>query len=116
MRLCLTPPPLRKTRHITYARATPPTAQRGPLQRVSGLGVDVHDHRLRHRCNSEKHLSQLVDRRQTAAAGDNGQKRDVARGAAQDGVVVGRQHLLEGRQDEVGTAPASARRGSRRSC
>ena len=59
----LTPSPLRKTRYSTYARPTPPTAQRGPLQRVSGLGVDVHDHRQR--CNSEKHprVSQLFDAR-----------------------------------------------------
>ena len=44
-------------------KTTAPTAQRGPLQRVSGLGVDVYDHRQR--CNSEKHprVSQLFDAR-----------------------------------------------------
>ena len=55
----LTPSPRRETGYSAYARPTPPAAQRGPLQRVSGLGVDVHDHRQR--CNSEKHprVSQL---------------------------------------------------------
>ena len=48
----LTPSPRRETGYSAYARPTPPAAQRGPLQRVSGLGVDVHDHRQR--CNSEK--------------------------------------------------------------
>ena len=37
----LTPSRLRRTRHSTYARPTPPTAQRGPLQRVFGVGVHV---------------------------------------------------------------------------
>ena len=60
----LTPSALRRTRHSTYARPTPPMAQRGPLQRVFGVGVDVHDRRQR--CNSEiKHprLGQLFDAR-----------------------------------------------------
>ena len=39
----LTPSPRRETGYSAYARPTPRTAQRGPLQRVSGVGVDVHD-------------------------------------------------------------------------
>ena len=58
-----TPSRRRETRHSTYARPTPPTAQHGPPQRVFGVHVDVQDRRRR--CNSEKHprLRQLFDAR-----------------------------------------------------